>query len=284
MVSKIEPEQSNASSVLADSSLVIGFQILSLVLGVMALAIAARTVSKEDFGLFVLLSVAGVVLSLCFDFGLQDATVRFVASETMGQLHLVHSIAKFRLVVAACVAAATPIGASALAWFGLRGLDGWTGLLVGMCFLGEYLATFTTSALQGLRRFRLLAAFLLADSLGRLALAVVLLGVLQTGLPGLVAIMVLPRVVASLVVLLRLRFRLSVAPLHVRMREVLRFGIPLQAGTIVALVSDKAAVVILAWLMGPASVASYRPRLQAAGAREDRVRSLQTSLLSADVR
>jgi O-antigen/teichoic acid export membrane protein len=220
--------------------------------------IAARLLSTDAYGSYVLLLATVNLLVMVIDFGCKTAVTQLIASgDRTRQEAVVGNALTLRTAVV--------VGAAALIWV----FQGWLAVLDPSQGLAEYvgyipimLATASvdellSAMLQGFQAYRPMAAVQIARSILRTALTLILLVVFDAG-------------VVALVYSWSISFALSVAYQYWAMpgrkawswrwtlvTEILRFGLPLQVTRVLWFVSARLHVALLGALAGPASVAYF---------------------------
>jgi O-antigen/teichoic acid export membrane protein len=219
---------------------------------------AARLLSADAFGSYILLLTTANFVVMAIDFGCKSSVTQLIAGgDRARQGATVGTVLAFRIAVV--------VAAGALIWLG-RGLlalvdpspllveyAGYLPLMVATASLDELLF----SLLQGFQAYRPMAVAQIARGVLRLSLTVLLLGVFQAGVAGLVYSW-------SISFALAIAYQLRALPVRALgpwrwalLLETLRFGLPLQVTRVLGFGSARLRFVLLGALAGPASVAYF---------------------------
>ena len=217
--------------------------------------VAARRLTQEGFGIFSLASTVGWMAAIATDFGSQLHLARAIAREPRRAGALLRGWAKFRLWTSA--AALAPTVAVVFAWPSARP-HALAMVLLTATYLVSGLIEFLHYFYRGLSRSDLESTLTLAQRLGTLVLAIVVLWA-RPGVTLLAVAMLVP-VVATLVVSMKLALSMagdegerlgSVAG------EWLRDVMPIGAGIVLSALYFRVDVFLVEFWKGTQSVALY---------------------------
>ena len=227
-----------------------------IALDFVSFAIAARSVSQGDFGIFALFLVLGRFAQVLADFGLRPTLVHFLAAregqrqETFGLTLGLQTV--FGLVVAAALLLLIrPLGA----WIGLGEAPSYLPFALGLFVIVQVLHQLFSGSLQGLRLYRRYAAGELTRSVSRLALLVLLVVCLHHGLAGLIASTVFGITLSCVLQFLLIPLPKLPKWSRVGCLDILRFAYPLGFNNLLGITFGRVDRLILAAHAGPASVA-----------------------------
>lgn len=220
-------------------------------------AVAARVLTPAELGTFVLIAITCDALILIADFGMTSTIVRDLASGVVDQRHAV-SVASAFLVVAA-VAVGTAVyfaGDTVFAWFGGEAAPH-VMAAIALLFICQYCQVGLSAFLQGLRRYRAFAVVQIVDAGLRIGLVVVCLVWLDLGLRGFVFAVVAASGLSASIAYLSLPWIVKPRFDLVALKRMLRFGMPLQAQSLLGLAFERTDVLLIGSWMGAPSVAAY---------------------------
>ncbi len=220
--------------------------------------IVVRLVSTESYGIYVLMTAVVNFLVTVVDFGFKTSVTQYISGGDHSRQALVaYSTLIFRLLVLAVV--------SVIIWLArdiLRLVDPSAELVRYAAYIGVMLAFASLdelfqALLQGFRTFQQMAIAQIVRSIFRLLLSIIFLAVFKLGIMGLVYSWVISFAISS-------AYQYLVLPIPKRLlwqrsllREILRFGFPLQLDRILWFVSSRVDVLLLGAFIGPTGVALY---------------------------
>lgn len=218
--------------------------------------VAARRLSRQDFGIFALATTLGWLLSVATDFGIQMHVARGVARQAPSAARILRAWLRVRLWVG--VAAIGSVAAGVFAWPGASDYRG-PIVLFAVVYVCSGLVEFLHYFFRGLSRSDVESSLVLWQRLSTLALAV---GVLmwRPDLRLLAIAMLLP-IVTTLLVSARIAFTLAgsdhgSAPMNVAV-EFRRDVLPIGAGIVVSALYFRIDVFLVQHWSGTDAVALY---------------------------
>jgi O-antigen/teichoic acid export membrane protein len=227
--------------------------------GLIGAMIVARVLPAEAFGAFILLQVIATFLTRLSSFGLNISATRFISAATTGEQRqqIVTTVLLFKLVTIPVVALLALLGRPLLSFlFDLALVDQFY-LFILVLFALESLGQLLRAILQGTFQFGAIAKMDLISGLLGLLLMVLFVLLLGYGLAGLIYSKVLSMLVAQFYAFacipISRQSRLDFAPL----RQMLRFGLPLQLNDILTFFYLRADTLMIGALLGPAQIAYY---------------------------
>ncbi len=241
-------------------ALSLGFaQVSLIVFGLITVVIAVRYVDPDEYGAFVILQVLLTFLTEFTNFGLSLAIPQKLASSS-DRLHtrrVINTAIWFRVLTA--VSAGALILLFRFALVNYMGLSVWSNLLLYLpALLGlSCLESTFVSILQGLFKFKLIAAISILGILINLIFTLVLVMYLHLGMLGLIYAKLIPIAFQILVAGLfsKIEYRLE---LHRQtLRQMLAFGFPLQIQYVLDFVYTRIDTIIIASLLGTVGAAYY---------------------------
>lgn len=249
--------KADTPSGLIDSLLSLGGSTLaSIILGFLSVGICARLVPEEPMGLYLLILAVVYFLSVFGDVGFQSSIVRFLANaiEPEDRQRIFENVLSVVLVSLLAVVLLTLLVRPLLLFLfsdQIATVFGFVPVLYYVQTLDQTLA----GIMQGLKQYGRMAIVQWASSGLNLGLIVVFLAILRAGLEGLLLATLLT---SAGVVLLRV----ALIPLPKRLRfdwpltrEMIRFGLPLQANNILTFISQRLDMLLLGALATPTTVA-----------------------------
>lgn len=220
--------------------------------------IAARLLTPEDYGVFVILIVVVNFLVMTIDWGQKISVTQLIAtSDPVRQQVIVSTAWGFRLIVVVLVSILILLGQPLLLW-----IKSTAAVPQYMLFIPAMLAVASfdelfLGMLQGFQAYRRMAIGLLIRSVLRLGLTIVLLVVFNLGIIGLIYSWIISFTASAL-------FQFLVLPISRRfvyqrplLGEMLRFGFPLQLSRFLWFGFSQMHVLLLGTLAGPTSVAFF---------------------------
>lgn len=220
--------------------------------------VAARLLDTDSYGIYVLLVVVINFLVMAVDFGCKTAVTQLIASsDRIRQAALANSALVFRLLVIAVV--------SPLIWLGrdlLLLVDPSRALVryaayVPMMLVVASLDELFLAMLQGFQAYHHMAVAQILRSVLRLCLSVLLLTVIDLGVMALIFSWTISFGISALYLYLALPLPERFACQRSLLREMLRFGIPLQLERFLWFVSSRVDTLLLGAFAGPTAVAYY---------------------------
>lgn len=231
----------------------------TMILGLLGAMLAARYLTAEALGTFVLLQVVVAFLTQVSSLGLNISVPRFIASteDKQHRRERINTIIYFRMLTIFVVSIVTWIARPALSvLFGSSLLLSFV-MFIPLLFLLHSLSELLKAILEGLFLFRIIAIVDFIASLFNVLLIVVCVLLLDQDVRGLVyakAIsMTLACVFAYLAMPVEKRFEFHLGML----KELLMFGLPLQVNDILVFVFGRIDTLMISTLLGPAEVAYY---------------------------
>lgn len=220
--------------------------------------IAARLLSPDDYGVYILLIAIVNFFVMAIDFGQRIATTQLIASsDTIKQAALANSAWIFRVIVLAIISIIIWLVQPLLLLLDpTRALSRYIVYVPLMVIPASFDELFL-GMLQGFQAYRRMAVAQILRSVLRLGLTILFLSVLELGVKALIYSWTISFVVSAvyqyLILPMSRRFVFQ-RPLLV---EMLRFGFPLQLSRLLWFAFTQVHVLLLGALAGPASAAYY---------------------------
>lgn len=236
-----------------------GGNLSTLVLGMLTMVIAARQLPQEAFGVYALLLVLVAFLTQVTGLGLDLSIARLMAlQETpVEERRLVNTSLLIRGVAMLLASVPATLGISALSsLFGATLPSELVGFVPVLFFL-EGARAVMRSTFQGKLLFHSVALAAFISSLSNVVMVVVLLFPLNMGLAGLLYARAISSGMAVGYLLMRNPFPFRLELDRGQMKELLRFGMPLQANDILNFLFTRLDTLVIAALLGPADIAYY---------------------------
>lgn len=221
------------------------------------LAIAVRFVSKEEFGIFVLLLVAVDFLIMFADFGITSTVIRFLSAKTIKREEVAStSLGFFLLISLAIFSIIYFLGRVVLLVLHFPALSELT-LFIGLLFFFQYHLGEFSAILQGLHLYKRFASVQVVAAITRMLLILFFVKFLHLQLKGLifaaVASVMLSGFLAYLLIPWHVIPRLNFGVL----KKLLAFGFPLQIHNFMGFIFERTDTVMLGAMSGSLSVAAY---------------------------
>jgi O-antigen/teichoic acid export membrane protein len=220
-------------------------------------AIAARFLSPDDFGTFVLLTVAAELLALISDFGMTATIVRYLSAGTIDAKHAIAVASGFLLMTSITVFVAVLFrGEDLLALLHAR-RGAAVSASLAILFVCQYYQAGLSAFLQGLHKYRRVAIVQIVEASLRITLVVICVATLNLGLNGLIGAAICSSAVSAIVAygsmpwLIVPRIDLPV------LRQMLGFGAALQVQSVMGFAFERTDVVLLGAMAGAPGVAAY---------------------------
>lgn len=220
--------------------------------------IAVRLLDPASYGVFVLLTVVISFLDVSIDFGATTAVTQLIASsDPQRQNMLANSALVFRLVVLLMV--------SALLWLGhslFSMIDSSEDFLRYATLVPLMLAAYSLDELllrtmQGFQAYRHVATGQILRSVLRPLLLLFFLVILGFGMVSLIYSWIISFSVSALYLYIALPIERRFVWRPQLVKEIVRFGFPIQMNQFLVLISSRADVLILGALATPATVAMF---------------------------
>jgi O-antigen/teichoic acid export membrane protein len=232
------------------------FTILSGFIGVM---LTARWVPAEEIGVFVLVQLIVTFMIGLTDFGLGLTVTQFIAQkENDKEKHLIlNTSIIFRIVTAVLASALALVGRQVL--FDFFGASLYTNLLifVPVLILIESLIQLYQSVLEGLFKFKAIALVSLIISISNFLALIILVGWFKMGIAGLIFVRLISRTMGLLISFFTAELSFSFEFSFAKLKQMLRFGLPLYANYILDFTFNQAGTFIIGALLGPAQIAFF---------------------------
>jgi O-antigen/teichoic acid export membrane protein len=232
-----------------------GAHVCTLAGGLVTTAILARHLPADAFGAFLLIQVLALILARLSSFGLDLAVPRFLSpdGEEGRRRAVIGSVFAFRGAVVLVVGLLVLLGASGASLFGLERHAALLPFLPAL-FALQSLGSLLTAVLQGLFLFRVSAlAHALSSAASVLAIVVLVPG-LQLGVVAVAWAKLASLLVGVAIGLLAVPLREFLRWDASLLREILRFGLPLQLNDVLGYAALRLDAVLVAALLGPTGV------------------------------
>lgn len=230
-----------------------------MVFGFATLMVAARRVSPDEIGTFLLMQTLAIFLMEISSFGLHLALPKFVSEEEDDSTRrsLIGTALSFRLGTIAVAALISYLSADFLA--NLFNFSVPTSLLIfiPVFVVLESLVRFTTVVMQGRHLF---AEVGLSSAMSATVNAIVTVGLLLVFDLGALSLFygkVLSRLVAVGYGVVAARIPAPGVPNLIQLRSLLSFGAPLQANYLLSFTYQRIDTLLIALFLGPTQVAFY---------------------------
>jgi len=230
-----------------------------MMLGLLSTMVIARRVPTDDFGTFVLLAVVVSFLAQVSSLGLDLSIVRFIAgTEDEARKHDLLSTAILLRLLAIVVC-------SLVAWMGrpwllkLFSAPMLSDLMIFMplLFLLESFQTLLRSILQGYFRFTRIGITDFMNSFLNLLLLLIMISFLQVGVVELILARSMAVAVASVFAYFSIPVRKKFVFRPDIIKEVVRFGFPLQLNDILHFIFTRIDTIVIGALLGSVDIAFY---------------------------
>jgi len=220
--------------------------------------IAVRLLAKVDYGIYVLLITVTNFVIMATDFGCKISVTQLIASGKKDrQAVLTNSVMALRILICLVM--------SALVWFGqglLVRIDPTRGLLlyaaaIPAMYIAASIEQLLGGILKGFKQYDAAAIAQSVRSLTRVVLSIGLLVFFQLGIWALVYSWIISFALSAIYQYIKLPVskRWTLNPPAIR--DVLRFGFPIQLSAFLWYVSWQVHILLLSTLAGPASVALF---------------------------
>jgi O-antigen/teichoic acid export membrane protein len=232
---------------------------IGMVLGFASMAVIVRYVAPAEFGAFVLLQVFFIFLSEVSGFGMTLAVPRLMTSteDPQRQWDVINTALYFRLATVAVVSGLLFLGGpSVMGWFDSPLLAALM-IYLPVLFALESLGKLFKAILQGFFRFKAIGIVEFLSSGANFALVLVLLIYFEAGLQGVVYAKVLSLLIAYGYAYLRASIRHQVRFDVPLLKEMLVFGVPLQANYVMSFIFMRIDTLIIGAMLGAAGTAFY---------------------------
>ena len=230
-----------------------------MVLGLLGMMVAARYLTAEALGAFVLLRVVAFFFTQVSSFGLDLSMAKFITSteDDRHKRKLINTVIYFRLFTICVVSLVALIVMPALSTLFGSSLSSDLAVFVPLLFLLQSSRRLLRSILQGFLLFKRLGRGDLIASVSNLILMVLFVLLLDRGLIGLVYARVISLSLACafeyycIPTKKQFEFHLDI------LKEALAFGFPLQINDILGFAFGRIDTLIIGALLGPADIAYY---------------------------
>jgi len=220
--------------------------------------IAARLLTPEDYGIYLLLIALVNFFVMAIDFGQRtSATQLLAASDSVKQAAVANSAWVFRLVVVALVSILILLGQPLISLIDSAASLAQYTVYIPLMLVAASFDELLLGLLQGFQAYRRMAIAQIVRSVLRLSLTVVFLTVFDLGMVALIYSWIISFTVSAVYQFLALPISRRFVYQRPLLSEMLRFGFPLQLTRFLWFAFTQVHVLLLGALAGPASAAFY---------------------------
>ena len=233
--------------------------VFTIVSGFVGVMLMARWVPAEEIGIFVLVQLIVTFMIGLTDFGLGLTVTQLISQkENDAEKHLILDTSIIFRVVAAVVGSVLAL-AGRQALFDFFGASLYTNLLiyVPVLILIESLIQLYQSVLEGLFKFKAIALVSFIVSITNFLALLILVGYFKLGIAGLIFVRLISRTIGLLASFLTAKFPFRFQFSFAKLKQMLRFGLPLYANYILDFTFNQAGTFIIGALLGPAQIAFF---------------------------
>ena len=231
--------------------------LLRMVFGFLGVTIAARLIPEEHFGVYFLLLAIVYLLEVIGNVGLGLSAAKFVASASSDceRRVIVNNLLAFRLLTVLTVSLLAIVGKPVLLFFFPSELLSSLFIYAPLLFSIQLTEGTLSYIMQGFHLYKKMAFVQTLAGVLNFVLVWLLLLVLNLGVEGLILASILSLFVAAL-----LRYWMIPTPKTLAfdqdlIRQILRFGLPLQGNDILTFIFQRVDILVLGALIGPAHIA-----------------------------
>ncbi|MBN2120523.1 MAG: flippase [Candidatus Omnitrophica bacterium] len=229
--------------------------VVKLLFAFVSILVAVRLVSKEEFGLFVLIQVIVYFLIVLSDFGLGVSSTKALAQKDTKD-EIISTVFIFRFIAIAFLSVLILSGSRLFLFlFKSKKLVELSGLVVLFFALGSVDELFTR-LLQGLHFYKKMALAEIIASLSNLLLVLVFLLVFKEGVRGLLYAAIISSSFSFLFKFFSLPVR-RVLFNFALLKKLFKFGFPLQLNDFLSFIFLRVDVLMLGAMLNPMAVAIY---------------------------
>ena len=233
--------------------------VFTIVSGFIGVMLMARWVPAEEIGVFVLVQLIVTFMIGLTDFGLGLTVTQLISQkENDKEKHLILNTSIIFRIVTAVVGSVLAL-AGRQAFFNFFRASLYTNLLiyVPILILIESLIQLYQSVLEGLFKFKAIALVSFIISIINFLALLVLVGYFRLGITGLIFVRLISRTVGLLASFLTAKFPFRIEFSFAKLKQMLRFGLPLYANYILDFTFNQAGTFIIGALLGPAQIAFF---------------------------
>jgi O-antigen/teichoic acid export membrane protein len=231
--------------------------LIEMTFGFLSVTVAARVIPEERFGVYFLLLAMVYLLEVIGSFGLHLSAAKFVASASCNQERqfIVNNLLTFRLLTVIIISLLTIVAKPVLLFLFSSQLLSALFIYVPVLFAVRLTDWTFSYIMQGFQLYRGLALVQALSGVLNFGLVLLFLLVLNLDVQGLILATVLSLSVAALLRYLMIPTPKALAFDRDLIRQILRFGLPLQGNDVLTFVIQRIDILILGMLMSPASIA-----------------------------
>jgi O-antigen/teichoic acid export membrane protein len=230
---------------------------ISSILQLFGFAIAARFISKEEFGTFILLTVVANFLVMAADFGMTGAVVRFLSIEKDNLEEIAGISLGFSLQVSFLIIVTAYFwGNTVLSMFNLALIKDHITYVVVLFFFQYHFLRFT-AFLQGLHLYKRSAFSQVVYAAVRCSLIWLLVVFFSMQLNGLILAVISSMMISCIFAYLSIPWYVLPKFSFNLLKKILQFGFPLQVNNFLAFIYERIDIIILGSMLGPISVSTY---------------------------
>jgi O-antigen/teichoic acid export membrane protein len=228
-------------------------------LGFIGLMIAVRYVSREDFGIFVLIQVIAQLFVVLSSVALENISVtKFIASvEVKKKVEVANAVICFKLLIGLIMCLVIFLCKPLISYVFKYEKLSQVLIYIPLFFILNAFYEFFMNVLQGFHKYKKMAISQVINGVVKLLFVILFLIVLKKDLSGLIFAFLLAFAVAIV-------FQYSVLPVKRRFsfdlrifKEIFKFGIPLGLNNILTFIYARVDRFLLGAMIGPIGVAYY---------------------------
>jgi O-antigen/teichoic acid export membrane protein len=231
--------------------------LVQMVFSFLSVTIAARVISEEHFGVYFLLLAMVYLLEVIGNVGLQLSAAKFVASASSDHERqvIVNNLLTFRLLTVVTVSLLAIISKPLFLFFFPSELLSSLFFYAPVLFAVQLTEGTLSYIMQGFHLYRKMAFVQASSGVLNFGLVLLFLLILNLDVEGLILATILSLSVAAL-----LRYWMIPTPKALAfdldlIRQILRFGLPLQGNDVFTFIIQRIDILILGALMSPAHIA-----------------------------
>lgn len=231
--------------------------LLTIALSFITVIIVARIIPEEEYGVYFLLLAIVYLLDVIGGFGLQLSAAKFIASalDRAEQEIIVNNLLTFCLATVSIVSVLSLVGKSLL--LSIFPSDALSDLFlyIPIIYFVQAIDRLLSYVMQGFQMYKPMSIIAALTGVINFVLIILFVGLFRMGLQGLLLATTLSFVVSALA-------RYQAVPTQKRLafdpkliRQIIRFGLPLQSNSVLTFISQRLDVLILGAFLSPAHVA-----------------------------
>ena len=222
-----------------------------------ALSVAARYLSKGEFGSYVLFTVAVQFLIILVDFGQTNAIIKFLSSDSFEPKDLISTALCSSILIAVSISGILfLIGYKLLYVFEFPNIK-YVNTTLALLFFSQYMLTRFYSFMQGLHLYKEFAYIRILEALLKLIGIVIFVTILEMQIYGILYAIILSAIISAILAYFLIPWFIIPKIKARLLKEMFFFGFPLQVNDFLGWLFERTDTIMIGKMISLASVGIY---------------------------